>query len=177
MIFAAETPPLRGAVFTVINTNHTGPGSLRQAIFDANTNAGADSISFNIPSGGLTISLTNPLPALVEPVQIDATTQPGFVSAPVVELNGSGAGAGADGLRIGTSNSLVRGLVINRFNGDGIEVINSSSIVIEGNIIGLNEAGTSDFGNGREGILLTNSLNCVIAGVSLSHASRNVVGG
>ncbi len=34
---------------TVSNTNNAGPGSLRQAIIDANTMGGTDTISFNIP--------------------------------------------------------------------------------------------------------------------------------
>ena len=40
------------ATFTVINTNDSGAGSLRQAVIDANANAGADTIDFNIPGGG-----------------------------------------------------------------------------------------------------------------------------
>ncbi len=37
------------ATYMVTNTNDSGGGSLRQAIIDANTNAGADTIAFNIP--------------------------------------------------------------------------------------------------------------------------------
>ncbi|MFO0699340.1 MAG: DUF4347 domain-containing protein, partial [Nitrospira sp.] len=36
------------ATFTVTNTNNSGAGSLRQAILDANGNAGTDTIAFNI---------------------------------------------------------------------------------------------------------------------------------
>ncbi len=35
--------------FTVTNTSDSGAGSLRQAITDANANAGADTVDFNIP--------------------------------------------------------------------------------------------------------------------------------
>jgi len=35
-----------GATFTVENTNDSGPGSLRQAVLDANTNPGPDEIVF-----------------------------------------------------------------------------------------------------------------------------------
>ena len=38
--------------FTVTNTNDTGPGSLRQAILDANAAAGSDTIGFDIPDPG-----------------------------------------------------------------------------------------------------------------------------
>ena len=36
------------ALFTVLNTDDSGVGSLRQAITDANSSAGADEIQFNI---------------------------------------------------------------------------------------------------------------------------------
>jgi len=64
--------------FAVVNTNDGGPGSLRQAILDANANAGADSISFNIPGGGVrTITPASPLPDITDSVVIDGYTQPG----------------------------------------------------------------------------------------------------
>ncbi|MES2647629.1 MAG: T9SS type A sorting domain-containing protein [Bacteroidota bacterium] len=44
------------AVFTVINNNDAGAGSLRQAVIDANASAGADIINFNITG---TINLTS----------------------------------------------------------------------------------------------------------------------
>ena len=40
---------VEAASFTVINTNDAGPGSLRQAILDANALGGTDNIDFNIP--------------------------------------------------------------------------------------------------------------------------------
>ncbi len=38
----------RAASFTVTNTDDSGPGSLRQAILDANAAAGADTITFGV---------------------------------------------------------------------------------------------------------------------------------
>ena len=58
-------------------------------------------------------------PASTEPVLIDATTQAGYAFVPLVELDGSLAGAGVDGLVIGADSS-VRGLVINRFGRHGV---------------------------------------------------------
>jgi len=163
------------ATFTVTTTNHTGPDSLRQAILDANATVGADLIDFNIAAGALTISLTNALPAITEAVTIDGTTQPGFGGTPIIELSGQSAGAGADGFRIATSNSVIRGLVINRFGGDGIELTNASTSVVEGNIIGLNAAGTTDLGNAFNGIFITNSVGNVIGGTNATQ--RNVISG
>src|SRR5437016_3337378 len=62
--------------FTVTNTNDSGPGSLRQAILDANANAGADIITFDIPgSGPHTINTTGQL-TILDTVTIDGYSQP-----------------------------------------------------------------------------------------------------
>lgn len=64
--------------FTVTNASDSGAGSLRQAILDANANAGADMINFNISGAGVqTITLTSALPTIDETVTIDGYTQPG----------------------------------------------------------------------------------------------------
>src|SRR5436853_5026714 len=70
---------LAPAVFTVINTNDGGPGSLAQAISDAETtvNVGEvpDEIDFNIPGSGVhTIQPSSSLPILTEAVIIDGYT-------------------------------------------------------------------------------------------------------
>ena len=50
-------------------------------------------------------------------------THPGYVGVPLIELDGTSAGvAGTDGLHITAGSCTVRGLVINRFKGDGIEL-------------------------------------------------------
>src|SRR5882672_10125503 len=58
--------------FTVTNTGDSGAGSFRQAIADANSNAGPDLISFNIPGAGVhTISPLTPLPSIAGAVTVD----------------------------------------------------------------------------------------------------------
>ena len=75
---AGSAARLSALDFTVTNTNDSGPGSLRQAIIDANGNPGNDSISFNIAGSGVhTIAITTPLPAITQPVLLDGYTQPG----------------------------------------------------------------------------------------------------
>lgn len=150
--------------FTVVNTGNSGLGSLRQAILDANANAGADLISFNIGGGGVqTISPTSALPTITDPVTIDGSTQPGFAGSPIIELNGAGAGL-ASGLVITAGNSTVRGLVINRFQatgvfgsdgkGAGIVLSTNGGNVIEGNYLGTDVSGTAGLGNYRWGVLI-----------------------
>ena len=48
----------------------------------------------------------------------------------------------ADGLKITAGSSWVHGLVINRFNGDGIELATNGGNLIEGNFIGTDPTGT-----------------------------------
>src|SRR5438128_2493907 len=79
------------STFIVLNTSDTGAGSLRQALLDANTSSGADTITFNIPTtdagydasaGTWTVAPTSALPIITEAVSLDATTQPGYTSSP-----------------------------------------------------------------------------------------------
>jgi hypothetical protein len=85
----------------VTNAADSGAGSLRQAILDANATGGADVIAFDIPGSGVqTIAPASPLPAVTDPLTIDGTTQPGYAGAPLIELDGLGAGQGVTGLDI-----------------------------------------------------------------------------
>ncbi len=86
-------PPLRtqfvitDGVFVVNTTADSGPGSLRQAILDANNLPGlAVTIDFAIPGTGVqTIEPITPLPSITASVLIDGTTQPGFAGTPLIE--------------------------------------------------------------------------------------------
>jgi uncharacterized repeat protein (TIGR01451 family) len=166
------------AIFTVTSTADSataGSGTLRRAIIDANATPGPDTIKFDIGGSGVrTIVLGSALPAITDPVTIDGTTQPGFLSQPLIELNGAGAGTGADGLQIAASDSVIKGLTINRFNGVGIR-ISASRVTVQGCLIGTNTIGTAALGNGGAGILLTSSTNSVIGG-TVAGASNLISG-
>ncbi|MBN1810731.1 MAG: hypothetical protein JXA14_02735 [Anaerolineae bacterium] len=62
-------PVARASTYTVTNTNASGPGSLRQAILDANANGGHDTVNF-APSVGGTIVLTGTLPPIDDDLTI-----------------------------------------------------------------------------------------------------------
>jgi hypothetical protein len=102
------------------------------------------------------------LPAITGPVIIDGYTQPGAsvntnsvesklgLNAVLrIELDGTSAGAAADGLTLsgGSSGSTLRGLVVNRFTRAGVYLVFSNSHVVEGNLIGTDASGTVDLGN------------------------------
>ena len=181
VLSASSTAPtflvskLRGVPIVVTTNADAGPGSLRQAILDANAAAGADLITFNLPAGSTSIALASQLPTITEALTIDGTTQPGSGGNPIVELNGSGAGAGAHGLVITGGNTVIRGLVINRFGGDGIRIETAGSNVIENNYIGTNVAGTADLGNGGAGVHIIGTASNNVGGTLA--AARNVISG
>ncbi len=174
------------ATFTVTNTNHSGLGSLRMAIEDANANGGADSIDFNIPGfGPHTISPTAALPPITDPVTIDGYTEPGTSanSNPdgnnavlLIELDGSAAGGSAQGLFLNNvSGCTIRGLVINRFAQNGIYILGGSGHLIEGNFIGPGPNGTVAFPNAFNGVDVSGATGVTVGGASA--ASRNLLSG
>jgi uncharacterized repeat protein (TIGR01451 family) len=159
----------------VINTNDSGPGSLRQAILDANSDSGPSTITFNI-DGPLTIAPLSPLPTITAPAVIDGTSQPGWSGSPIIELSGANVGGVvANGLRIAGGGSTVRGLVINRWTGTGIWLEGVGNNVIESNWIGTNLAGTSATPNAGSGVTIASSNNNVIGGAL--PGARNVISG
>ena len=185
-LLALGGTPAFAATFVVTKVGDAGPGSLRQAILDANASAEPDEIHFNIQRKGVqTIRPKTPLPTITSPVTIDGYTQPGAEpntrlvgnNAKLrIELDGSNTAPGSSGLQITAGDSTVRGLVINRFSGSGIllgEGPNGGN-VIEGNFIGTNAAGIVGRGN-RNGIFLFSSPGNQIGGTSA--AARNLISG
>ena len=165
---------LAPAVFTV-NTaiDEAVPGngqvSLREAINKANAVPGADRIEFSIGTGLQTINLLSALPAIIDPVTIAGQTQPGFADSPLIELNGAGAGTDSDGIfvRAGGVGSVIRSLVINRFNDAGVSLLRTSCIV-RGCFIGTDFTGTLAQGNG---------VGIDIAGSHFVTGAANTIGG
>ena len=140
--------------------------TLRAALEEANDTFGADTINFrlggtapvktiNVGSSGL-----EPLPEIRDSVTINGYSQPGSKPNTLaagndavlkIELNGSGAGL-SDGLMITGGQNTIKGLVINNFEGDGIEIsgIEARGNRVEGNFIGTDangaEARDNDYG-------------------------------
>jgi hypothetical protein len=87
----------------------------------------------------------------------------------LIQLSGAMAPANSNfsGLLINANNCTVRGLVINSFQHDAIDLLSNGN-VITGNFIGTNPAGTAALANG------TNGNGAVISGGTLSN---NTIGG
>jgi CSLREA domain-containing protein len=172
----------------VVNTNDSGPGSLRQAILNVNADPGTavDTIFFAIPGPGVhTIALTSALPAITHPVIIDGYSQPGAVANTsssgdnavlLIELNGTSAGINTNGLTIAAANCTVAGLVLNRFGGNGILLSGAGATgdVIQGNFIGTSTSGTTALSNAGAGVaLLLGAGHGIIGGATA--AARNLI--
>ena len=164
------------STFAVTSAADAGPGTLRQAIADANAQAGADSVSFAIGSGVQVIRLLSPLPAVAagQPLSIDGTTQPVTGTSPRIVLDGTSAGASAVGLQLDADNSLVRGLAIGNFAGDGI-LIHGSAAHVAGCVIGADPGGTIARPDG-EGIRVAGPGSRSLIGGTTA-GDRNVISG
>ena len=182
---------LTGVCTIVTTTADSGPGSLREAINCANAAPGTDTITFNIPGGGVkTISPVTSLPTITDPVIIDGYTQPGATANTLavgndanllIVLSGASAPSGTNGLTVNTDNTTIRGLVINAFrtttapNTNGISILaGADQNVIAGNFIGTNATGTSAVPNGT-GVTILNASDNLIGGTA--PAARNVLSG
>jgi hypothetical protein len=151
-----------------------------------------DAINFNIVGLGVhTIAVTGtPEPTINSPVIINGYTQ-GLASPNtladadnaviLIQLDGTGAGAGADGLTLGPGSpgSTIKGLDITNFAGNGI-VVQTGINNILGNFIGVNPAGTAPMSNGTfpnsgDGIRIVGASNNQIG--STNPADRNIVSG
>ncbi len=158
--------------------------TLRAAIAEANASAIVDEIAFDIPTsdtghsvGVWTISPGSALPDLSTTIVLDATTQPGWSSTPVIEIDGTSAGATTDGFRVTGTGIEIRGFAVNRFGADGINVRSgASATVIAGNHVGLDSSGTIDRGNGDRGIDITTGSSSTTVGGTTA-ADRNIISG
>jgi parallel beta-helix repeat protein len=161
--------------FTVTNTNDAGAGSLRQAVIDANTAAGADDIVFTV-SPPATISLLTALPQITSPLTItglgasNLTIQrdgaaPNFrifdiavSAAPAVTISGVtltngnatiGGGINVGGvatLTVTVMDSVITSNTATAGDGGGIRVATGTALTVQRSVISGNSA--SDGGGG-----------------------------
>jgi parallel beta-helix repeat protein len=125
------------SAFTVTTTVDAGPGSLRQAILDADNDAGPNTIAFNIPGAGAqVIAAATPLPDITTPTTLDGTTQPGYSQRPLIRLLGPGAG---DGLRFTLVDGAMDGLALDGFQNAVHEI--RGNLAMRGDYITANSTG------------------------------------
>ena len=140
------------AVHAVTSTADSGPGTLRQAMLDANASSGTDRIEFNLPgcSPVCVIHPTIALPVITGGgIEIDGFSQPGSapptLSSPAVirvALDGTDV-ENNNGLSIASPGNVVKGLAIYAFGWNGIAIggPDAQSNTVWGNHIGLTATG------------------------------------
>src|ERR1051326_1246231 len=168
LILGVLCPSACATTFIVTSGNSSGPGTLSEAIMLANANPGADTISFAVGSGPVIISLASPLPVITGATTIDASTQPGYATTPVITIDANGftdciqfansaaegtsqvialslKGAVLAGIQSATPLRVIRSLIGEtgaKRNGNGIYLTaGGSSTTIDKNVIGGNEIG------------------------------------
>ncbi len=120
------------------------------------------------------INVGSLLPSITQALIIDGTSQTGYSSSPLITLKGNPTIL--DGLQLytGSSGSTIRGLNIQNFNQDGIDIASSNNNTIAGNWFGLDSLGTAKAGN-YNGINIWDSSSNIIGGTTA--ADRNVISG
>ncbi|REJ80502.1 MAG: T9SS C-terminal target domain-containing protein [Bacteroidetes bacterium] len=155
--------------FVVTNSNASGPGSLLDAINQANTNPGNDNIEFNIPG-----MPPHAIPAgtggsilVTEGVTIDGSTQPdnGYTgSCPKIVLDGIGADPSISALiRLSAAGIKIYGLWFRNFN-------NPSSYLM------MLESPQIEIGTAGKMNLFTGSVNSIYIGDDDAIISSNYFG-
>src|SRR5262245_8370045 len=181
----AAAAPLAAATFTVTNTDDTGPGSLRQAIDDANAAAGADTIAFNIPGPGVhTITPLSVLPIIGSDVTLDGYTQPG--SSPntiatgglntVLQIEIDGTAAPNRCVTVIGFGVTIRGLIVNRCD-DAIQIVNNSTVLVAGNFIGTDASGMAASANHIGVDVATQGGSATVTIGGTDPADRNLISG
>jgi len=157
------------ATFVVSNLADAGTGSLRQALLNANSIAGNDTIRFSVAGS---IQLASALPAVTDTVTLAGNTAPGFNSAPVVGIDFNGF----TGLRFNgaSGGSVVQSLGMADATGAGL-TLNAGQISVFGSYIGLQLNGVNAGSNSGDGIVInaTSSGNTIGAAIG----SPNVISG
>ncbi len=151
--------------------------ALREAMIAANAIPGLNTIRFDIPGTGVkTILLASALPQQTGAVNLDATTQPGYSGAPLIELSGELMQTGdADGLWLSGGDSTVRGFIINHFRGHGIQAEGGANYRIVGNYFGTDHTGTTAKSWIMGSAIFLSASDSVIGGTT--PAERNIITG
>lgn len=182
----------QAATFTVTTNADSGPGSLRQAVLDANASpGGTDTIVFAIGTGPQTIALLSPI-VVTGPVIFNGTTQPititfttnalrfdsGAEGSEVRSLTFTTSTAGANAIWINTADSIrVRN---SRITGGGVGIrIETAENVIGGATAAdantISGTGTAVLVSGNDSVIASNALSGNTTAVLVEDSQGSVI--
>ncbi|HNQ68642.1 MAG TPA: NosD domain-containing protein [Bacteroidales bacterium] len=183
------------AEFTVTNTLDSGPGSLRQAITDAQASPGSNTVLFAIPTSDANynstsehwvISLNSALPYIVMGnLTIDATSQTGYLGTPKLAITTSSPSTVLWAFGIFSSNNNIKGFLVYGFaNGILISEPGVQNNNISQCYLGTDVSGTYAIGN-QNAVVINNQasdnnvFDCLISGNTngfvCNNASQNQI--
>jgi hypothetical protein len=175
---------LAPSTFTVTNTGSAGPGTLDQAVQDANANPGLDTIAFAISGSGVHTIFPAAQMTITDPVTIDGYTQSGASPNTLavsdnavlkIEIDGSFAAIN-QAFELDGDGSTVRGLVPNHLNAHAFSIGGFDDLrdnnTIAGNFIGTDPTGMVLQAGGLNDIEVTGNDNTI---GGLTPADRNVI--
>ncbi len=147
----AEALEPRVLLSVVTDPGDSGPGTLRNAI--AITSAGG-TITFDLPAGSETITLSSALPDISKQLTIDGTSQP--TGMPV--LDGSGVTGNGFQIASGGTGSVIQGLEISGFSLRGVFANGGDNLTISGNVIVGNNGDGVGIANGSNGVNVSDNV-------------------
>jgi hypothetical protein len=190
LVVLSASFPATAAIFTVTSVGDGTTGAtLRTAMLNANLTAGRDTITFAIPGlGPHTIGILSQLPQLADNagMLIDGFSQQGSGpgSAPPstlslkIIIDGTNAGA-VHGFWIVSPYNVIRGLVVQNFQQDGIRIQatpnGTHGNLIHQNIIGVDVHGTTAQGNGSNMSAPWGGVNILVNPQTLGTVYSNTV--
>jgi hypothetical protein len=172
----------------VTHSGDSGPGSLRQAILDANTLPDFNTIRFAIPGDfGAFLLPATPYPDIVSPMRIDAFTQPGaqpnanpWSNSATYRISIAGGGTVPYAFRVPTSAGPnvkleLRGFMFGGFT-NAVLLQAGTGHVIAGNHFGSFSPGILGGSDNVNGIYVSGTASAVHIG-GLDPAERNSISG
>jgi len=137
-----STAAVPGAVFySVTSSASSGPGSLNDAVFQANYNGGdVNFINFNIPSNGGVVEIVLSQTLYIARLMIlNGFSQAGYQGSPLIRINANGMASGialvgnvagvpsfSDGRTATSSGSTIQGFQIVNYSSNAITIFNES---------------------------------------------------
>ncbi|HMC69127.1 MAG TPA: CSLREA domain-containing protein, partial [Mycobacteriales bacterium] len=133
------------------------------------------------PHSWWTISPQSALPQITSAVTINGYSQTGAsvnTSAAgdnaVLRVEISGAGVGVNGPTVGGGGSTLMGLIVNRFDGHGVNLASGNN-TLAGNFIGTDASGTLALANGGSGVFSSSEFSNLFGGATSD--ARNLLSG